>query len=118
MGARGELGRHHGVHLDHDLLLLGHEGVALLHLVHDPVFEGRADDHGADVDDPLLGHLRQVNAIREELFDFGLGAGEGEDLLDRQVLVLGHVEGLDVVHVDVGLLPGQDVLEKVNGDVI
>ena len=60
MGARLELGGHLRIHGDHDLLLLGHEGVAFLHLLVDPLLEDLPDDGRTDVDDPLLGHFLQV----------------------------------------------------------
>ena len=118
MGAGVELGRHHGVHFDHDLLLLGHDGVALLHLRLDPGLEGLADDSRADVHNPLLGHLRHVGLVRQVIGDVGLLAGELADLLERQVLVLRHVQGLDFGVVDVRLLPRQDVLQEVDGHIL
>ena len=49
-----ELLVHHRVHADIHLLLLGHEEVALNHLLLDPVLERLSDHRRADVDNPLL----------------------------------------------------------------
>ena len=81
MSAGGELFRHHRVHGDHDLLLLSHQGVALLDLFRDPILEVRADHASADVDDPLLRHLLEVRHVGQVEVDFRLGAGELQDFL-------------------------------------
>ena len=39
VGAGGELGRHLGVHGDHDLLLLRHDGISILDLLLNPFLE-------------------------------------------------------------------------------
>ena len=54
---RGELGRHRGVHGDHDLFFVGHECISILDLLMDPGLEVLPQDGCADVHDPLLGHL-------------------------------------------------------------
>ena len=64
MGAGSKLGGHLWVHGDHDLLLLGHQGVPGLHLLGDPVPERLADHGGADVQDPLSRHLLDVGLVR------------------------------------------------------
>ena len=118
MGAGGELGGHHRVHGDHDLLLLGHQGVALLDLLEDPLSEVVADDGGAHVHDPLLRHLLQVRRVREVEPNLGLAGDVGHHLLEGEVLVLRHVDVLHVLVGEVGLLPTKDVLEEVDGHVI
>ena len=45
------------VHLDHEVVLHGHLGVAGLDLLLDPLGEGLADHGGDDVADPLLRRL-------------------------------------------------------------
>ena len=45
-------------------------------------------------------------------------AGNLEDLLQSQVLVLGHVDGLDLVVLHATFFPGQDVFQKVDGGVV
>ena len=41
-----------------------------------------------------------------------------EDLLDCEVLVLGHIEGFHLVVLHVIFSPANDVLQKVNRDVL
>ena len=118
MGAGTELVRHHRVHLDHDLLLVGHQGISILNLLLDPGLERLSQDSGTDIDDPLLRCLRDVGFVGQVMRDSRLLAGELEDLLQGQVLVLRHVHGLDFVVRDVRLLLGQDVLQKVDGNVV
>ena len=118
MSAGLELLRHHRVHGDHHLLLPGHLQVPILHLVDDPVLEGLANHGCTNIDDPLLRCLRDVGFVGQVMRDSRLLTGELEDLLQGQVLVLRHVHGLDFVVRDVRLLLGQDVLQKVNGDVV
>ena len=117
MGARRELGRHGRVHGYHNLLLLGHELVSLLHLVADPVLEALPEDGRADIDNPLLGDLRKVDLIRKVLLDLRLGADELQDALDGQVLVLRYVDRLDIIIVEISFLPSKDILQEVYGDV-
>ena len=113
-----ELGGHLRIHGDHDLLLLRHERVPLLDLLGDPLLEVLAHDGGADVQDPLLRDLRQVGLVGQVQVDLRVLAHEGEDLLERQVLVLRHVDVLDGVVVQVRLLPLHDVLEEVDRRVV
>lgn len=77
------------VHLDHEVLLLGHLGVALVDLFLDPFAELLFKDRGADVADPLLRRLRQLDLrLREVLVDLRvLLVQELPDLLDAEALV-------------------------------
>ena len=118
MGGGLELGRHLGIHGDHDLLLLAHQCIPLLHLLRDPGLELFTENSRDDVDQPLLWDFRHVDLVGEVHEHVGLVDDELEDLLDGEVLVLRHVEGLHLVVVDVCLPPGQDVLEEVDGDVV
>ena len=65
MGARGKLGCHHRVHADHDLFLFCHNGITILNLVSDPIFEILTDYCGTDIDNPLLRNLGQVWLVRK-----------------------------------------------------
>ena len=113
-----KLGRHVGIHRDHDLFLFGHMCVALLLLLPDPLPERLANHRGAHVHDPLLGHLLDVWMVGEVRFNLWLTGDELEDLLERQVPVHGDVHGLDIRVVDLPLLARQDVLQKVDRDII
>ena len=112
-----ELGVHHGIHLDVHLLLLVHRLVALLDLVLDPGLERLADHGGADVDDPLLGRLRQVRVVGHVGGDVGVLAGELGDVLEVQALVLRHVDRLDRLVAHVRLLARENVFQEVDRDV-
>ena len=118
VGGRAELGGHLWVDVDHDLLLLGHLGVALLDLVDHPGLERLADHGGADVDDPLLRRLRQVWVVGHVGGDVGVLHGELGDILEVEALVLRHVDRLHLVFRHVSLLPREDVLEEVDRDVV
>ena len=106
------------VHGDHHLLLGAHDRVSLLDLVVDPSSELIAQDHGADIDQPLLWDLRQVDVVREEVANVRLVADEREDAVDGQVLVLRDEQGLNLLVGDVRFSPRHDVLQEVYGDVI
>ena len=118
MGAGFELARHVRIHCDVHFALLCHCLVPLFFAVLDPLSELRAHDGSADVDDPLLRHLGQVGLVGEVVEDAGLVAGEVEDLGQGQVLVLRDVDGLDLVVLQVELLPITEILEEVNGHII
>ena len=89
---RSKLGGHLGVHRDHHLLSGAHDCVALLDLVGDPGLELAAQYDCTDIDDPLLGHLFQVDVVGQEVGNVGLLRYELEDALDGQVLVLRDVQ--------------------------
>ena len=113
-----ELGGHLGVHGDHHLLFVRHEGVAVLDLHLHPSFELLSKHSCANIDDPLLRNLRQIDLVREILTDSRFVADEVHDLLQRQVLVLGDMQSLDVVDIQVRFLSRQYIFEEVNGCVI
>ena len=118
MGTGLELGRHLWVHVDHHLLLLRHDGVPLLNLVLHPLPERLANDGSADVNDPLLGHLRQVCCIREVFVDVRMLADVPADALEREILVLWAPQSLNMAVLLVLLLAVQDIFEEVDGHVV
>ena len=118
MGAGLELGRHLWVHRDHDLLLFSHQRIPFFDLSIDPFLEVSSDHGGADVHDPLLRHLREVGLIREVEIDCRLVTDELHHALEGQVLVLRHVDVLDLVVVQVRLPPRQDIFQEVDGRVV
>ena len=63
MGASSKLSRHRWIDRDHDLLFVGHDGVAFLDLFVHPLLEVLTDDGRTDVDYPLLWNLLQVRLI-------------------------------------------------------
>ena len=63
MGASSELSRHRWIDLDHDLLLVGYDGVAFLNFFVHPLLEVLTDDGRTDIDYPLLWNLLQVRLI-------------------------------------------------------
>ena len=83
-----------------------------------PRFELLAKHSSANVNNPLLWDLRQVNLVRQVLIDSWLDTYKVHDLLERKVLVLWHMESLYVIDMQVGLPSRQDILEEVNGCVI
>ena len=113
-----ELLGHLWVHRDHQLSLLGHQGVALLDLLSHPLLEWCAKHGCNDVDEPLLGRLWEVDLIGQVVGDIRVVVEEHHDLLQRQVLVLRHVEVLDAVVLEVPLLLVQDVLQEVDRDIV
>ena len=118
MGAVLELLIHLSVHLYHHVSFLRHQLVPILDLRTNPLLEWVADDRRADIDDPLLGRLYQINVVGEEVSDVGLVRYEVQYLLDREALVLRHMELLDLVVHQVSLLLVEDVLQEVDGRVV
>ena len=118
MGRSLELGSHLRIDRDHHLLFLAHQDVAFLDLVSHPVSELVAKNDGADVDDPLLWNLWQVEIVRQEVRYVGLVAHEVQDALQREIVVLRNEQRLNLVVPDVALLPGHDILDEVDRGVV
>ena len=59
-----------------------------------------------------------VAEVRQVRHNAGLGGHELHDVVDGQVLVLGNVDRLDVCVGHVKLLPADEVLQEVDGDVV
>ena len=118
MGAGAELCRHIRVHGNHHFLFGIHELVPFLDLVIHPLFELLADDHGTNVDNPLLGDARQVDIVGQIIRNAGLVAGELQYFIEGQVLLLGHEQGLDLIGFHERLLPVNQVFHEINGGVI
>ena len=110
MGAGLELLVHLGVHVYHLTPPLGHGCVPHLDLLLDPVAESLADDSGQDVADPLLRHLIKVGRVRAVQGDGWVLRCEFPDVLQGQVLIGRHVDGLDLGVLDVLLPASDDVL--------
>ena len=103
---------------DHHLLLLTHDGVSLLHLVIDPSSEIITENDCANVHHPLLGHLGEIDFVRKEVVDVGLVSNELENAVDGKALVLGHKDCVHLLVRHVGLLPAQNVLQEIDGDIV
>ena len=78
MCGSAELGDHLRVHGDHHFLFCAHDGVPFFDLVMHPLFELSAQHYGANVNNPLLGHLREIEIVGQVIGDVGLVAGEFE----------------------------------------
>ena len=78
-----------GIHLDHQVLLDRHLGVAVLDLLLHPFVEDLAQDRCDDVADPLLGRLRDFELrLREILEDIVvLVSEEMQDFFDAQAII-------------------------------
>ena len=90
----------------------------MLDLLVDPLLESLSQDGRANVYQPLLWDLWKINIIWKVGVNGGLVTDIQKDLLDRQVLVLRHVQRFDPVVLDISLSPGDDVLRKVYSDVL
>ena len=106
------------IHGNHQALLLRHGPVAFLDLVPDPDVKLITQDGGADVNNELLGDLRQVNIFRQVILDLWLIGDELQHVFYRQAFVLGHIKGLHLVPLDVLLLPADDGLQVVDGHIL
>ena len=93
-------------------------GVPLFDLIADPLSEGLTNDGRTHVGNPLLGDLGHIFLVRKVFFNTLLLDGEGQDLGDRKVLVLRDVDGLDLFVGKIGLLPANDIFQKIDCDVI
>ena len=118
VGGGPELGRHLRVHGDHDFFLGIHESISLLDLVLDPRSELFSQDHCADVYEPLLGHLLEVRIVGEVLHDDGSFARELKNALHREILVLRHIQGLDLFVLHMLFLSADDILDEVDRGVV
>ena len=105
-----ELGSHSRIHLDHDLLLLSHQGVPFFNLLRDPCPEVITNHGSTNIHNPLFGNLREVLWIWEVIGDLRPCADEVGDTLERQILILRNVDGLDLRVVEICLLGAQNVL--------
>ena len=112
-----KLGSQLGIHVDHDLFLLRHQGVSLLNLLCDPISEVLANHRGTYIDYPLFWNLWNVNLVRHVGFNLRNTSNIIKDLLEREVLVLRHVQCLHRVVRHIGLLAADQVLQEVDRDV-
>ena len=113
-----ELSSHDRIHLDHDLLLLCHEGVALFNLLCHPSSEVVTNHSGTDIHNPLFRHFGEVLLIWKVVGHLRPCADEVGDAFKREVLILRNVDRLHLSVVEIGLLGAQDVLQKVDRHVL
>ena len=118
VGGGTEFGSHGRIHLDHNLLLLSHQGVPFFDLLRDPCPKVITNHGSTNIHNPLFGDLREVLWIWEVIGDLRPCADEVGDTLERQILILRNVDGLDLTVVEIGLLGAQDVLQKVDRDIL
>ena len=85
------------VHSDHDVFLGGYLSIADFDLLLDPVGEVILEYGGADIADPLLAHLMNFLIIRHIIENMPMTiAKEESDVLQRQTLILGHLDVSDL----------------------
>ena len=113
-----EFGCHLRIQGDHHLSLLCHKDVPFLDLFSHPISEWLTDNGGAYIDNPLLRRLGQVDIIRQVVGDVWYVADELQDFLDREVLILGHVQVLDALVLQVTFMLVAYVLQEINRDVV
>ena len=113
-----ELGGQLRIHVDHDLLLLRHQSVALLNLLCDPFSEALAQHRRANIYNPLFWNLWNVNLVRQICFDLWHRSNICENLLEGEVLVLWHIQCLHLVIRHIRLLAADQVLQEVDRDVV
>ena len=113
-----ELRSNHWVHRDHHVSLVRHLLVAVLDLRSDPLLERLANHSRTDIDDPLFRRLGEVLIVWEVVGDVWLTADELQDLLDRQALILRHVEVLDCIIEQEPLLLIVQVFEEIDRHVV
>ena len=106
------------IHGYHHFLLGIHQVVTMLNLLMDPLFESLSQDGRTNVHEPLLWDLWQVNLIRKVTMNNMLVTDIQKDLLNRQVLVLWYIECFHLIILDILLSTSDDILEKVNRDVL
>ena len=113
-----ELRSHLRVHGDHHFFLLAHDCIPLLDLVIDPLSEKVTQDLGANIHDPLLGRLRQVDVVGKVVGDVRLVFDEHQDPLEGEVLILRYEDRWDVFVDQVALPLVNQVIHEVDGDVV
>ena len=104
--------------MDHDLFLLGHQGVSLLNLLSDRISEVLTQLRSTDIDDPPFGNLWNVNLVRHVGSNLRYLSDVGKDLLQGQILVLRHVQGLHLIVWDIRLLAPNQVFQEIDCHVV
>ena len=88
------------IHLDVEVLLLGHGGVAICYLLPDPVGEVVTDDGIGDIAQPRSRNLENVSLVWNVSWGVLVLIDLLEDLLHPETVVLRDVEDLDIVALD------------------
>ena len=106
------------IHVDHHVAVVSHLSVSLFNPNGDPFAKDRPEDSGNHIAYPLLGKLLNINIIWHVVLDLPGLLRKGQDVFGGQVLVLRHIDRLDIVDMDPFLLPTNDVFQKVDGDIL
>ena len=87
-------------------------------MIFHPIFEVLSYYSIADIHDPLIRHLEEVRFIGKIHIDIWLCESIGEYLLNTKALILWNVNALNLVIVKICFLALQDVLKKVDGNIV
>ena len=87
-------------------------------LVSDPDVKLITQDGGTNVNNELFRNLRQVDVLREIILDLRLVGDELQDVFDRQAFILGYIEGLHLVPLNILLLSTDYRLQEVDSHVL
>ena len=88
------------VHLDVEVLFLGHDGVAICYLLSDPIGEGVANHGIGDIAQPRSRNLENVSLVWDVARSVLVLVDLLEDLLHPETVVLRDVEDFYIVALD------------------
>ena len=113
-----EFGSHDWIHFHHHFTLLCHGCVSLFLTIVYPIAELLSHDCRTNINDPLLGHLFQIGFVGEIVKDLWSVASIIENLCQTQILVLRHMNSIDLVFAKAELLVAGQIFQEVHSDII
>ena len=105
------------IHMDHHISFVSHNSIALLNLAEHPVPKLIAHHSTTNIDYPLFWNLWHIFIIWRIMLYIASISDEVNDLLDAQILVLGHLGLSDLGIRDVLFLHCYDLLQKVDRNI-